>query len=83
MRFLQWLVLRALPQKWARRVEEETKAWIFRCPCGRERSLWEAGGLRFGAAGRAKKVLGRCPACRKFRWMDLVRLPRPTPAKLR
>lgn len=75
MRFLQWLVARSLPRKWARAVEEESRAWVFRCSCGLERSLWEAGGLRFGARGRTKKILGRCPRCRKLRWMDLIRRP--------
>ncbi len=72
MRLIQWIAERALPEKWARALREESKAWMIRCACGFEKSLWDAGGIRCGG-GRRKKILGVCPRCRKARWMDLVR----------
>ncbi len=32
--------------------------WVMRCPCGRETSVWEMGGIRYKAAGRPGAVAG-------------------------
>jgi DNA-directed RNA polymerase subunit RPC12/RpoP len=45
--------------------EAESRQWIGKCShCGAENSIWDLGGLRFGAAGRPTKWV-RCPKCRK------------------
>jgi hypothetical protein len=49
------------------RMEAESRQWMCRClTCGTTRSVWEAGGVRYRAAGRSR-VLLRCPTCRRLR----------------
>ena len=61
MSSLQKLVVSILPKKWAASVESESRTWIIRCSsCGLERSVWEAGGIRWKAAGTARRYL-LCP----------------------
>jgi hypothetical protein len=58
----RWL-LGLLPQKWADSMEAESRTWMMRCPnCEHEVSVWDAGGVRWKAAGRSKRLL-RCQAC--------------------
>jgi uncharacterized Zn finger protein len=49
-------------------VEAESRQWMVQCPCGFERSVWDLGGVRYGARSRGKKVLRRCTECGRFRW---------------
>ena len=56
-------LLAILPDKWAESIEAESRTWMMRCPnCEHEVSVWEAGGVRWKAAGRSKRLL-RCQAC--------------------
>jgi hypothetical protein len=48
-------------------MEAESRQRMIRCPCGFERSIWEAGGIRWKAAGRKRCYL-RCPSCGKSHW---------------
>ena len=41
-----------LPKKWAGSMERESRTWMARCSCGFERTIWEAGGIRWKAAER-------------------------------
>lgn len=60
-RLVKWL-----PNRWAASVEAESRRWFLRCTaCGRERSLWEAGGVRWKASG-TKNILARCTDCNRI-----------------
>ena len=56
-----------LPQKWFASMAAESRAWKMRCPCGHQRSVWDLGGIRWGAAGNPKRLL-KCPACGRNTW---------------
>jgi hypothetical protein len=63
MSTLRRLVSTLLPRRWAAGLEAESRRWIMRCPhCGHERSVWDAGGIRWKAAGSPRRYL-RCPHC--------------------
>jgi hypothetical protein len=64
---LQKLALAVLPKKWAASVEAESRAWMIRSPCGFERSWWDAGGIRWKAAGNPRRLM-RCPKCGQMTW---------------
>jgi uncharacterized protein with PIN domain len=49
-------------------MEAESRAWMMQCTsCGHEISVWDAGGIRYGAAGKPKRLM-RCSKCGKLRW---------------
>lgn len=49
-------------------MEAESRAWMVRCPhCGFERSVWDAGGIRYKAAGTSRQYR-RCTSCGKRGW---------------
>lgn len=58
----QKLILAILPKGAAKAAVEESKRWILKCPCGHQRSIWDAGGVRWKAAGNPRRLM-RCPAC--------------------
>ncbi len=66
-RGLQTVLLALLPGTWAAAARRESMEWHLVCPCGHADSVWARGGIRFGAAGRPRKLL-RCPSCRRWRW---------------
>lgn len=76
MTLVQKTFVALLPKKWAESMEAESRAWMARCSCGFERSLWEAGGIRWKAAGKAHCYLS-CPQCGQSRWHTLYKI-RPT-----
>lgn len=43
-------------------MERESREWKMVCPCGRAISVWDAGGIRWKAAGNPVR-LARCPRC--------------------
>ena len=59
-RFLRFI----LPAKAFAAVREGTKLWLAECPCGHKHDIWDAGGIRYKAAGEPRK-LAHCPACGK------------------
>jgi hypothetical protein len=62
-----------VPRRWADEMEAESRSWMLRCgTCGLERSVWEAGGVRWKAAGRPSR-LSRCPQCGRATWHTLHR----------
>jgi DNA-directed RNA polymerase subunit RPC12/RpoP len=53
-----------------------TSDWQLRCPkCGFTKNLAGTGAVRVGAVSRGKRVLGRCPDCRWFRFFIMERVP--------
>ena len=64
---LQKIITSLFPQKIAKKIEDESKAWFMECPrCGYAISYWDAGGVRAYAKSIGKRVWGRCKQCRKF-----------------
>jgi hypothetical protein len=72
MSLLQKLLVTLLPRKWAERMEAASRSWIARCPCGFERSFWDAGGIRWKAGGKEKVYLS-CPHCGQSHWHTIYR----------
>ncbi len=62
MSSVQDLITSLLPRKWAESIETESRAWMMQCPCGNEISIWDAGGIRYKAAGNPRRLY-RCPVC--------------------
>jgi hypothetical protein len=72
-RFLKFI----LPARAFAAVREGTKQWLAECPCGHRRDWWDAGGVRYKAAGEPRK-LSRCPVCGKA---TLHKIRKKTPAE--
>lgn len=66
-RLAKWL----LPRSWSESMEKDSRQWIAQCPCGKGRSIWELGGIRWKAAGEPRKLL-RCPSCGELTWHKVV-----------
>lgn len=63
MGFLQRLIVRCVPKKFAAKLEAESRAWEIVCQkCGNVSNVWEAGGIRYKAAGNPMKLFP-CPNC--------------------
>lgn len=56
-----------LPQSLFEALKAETKQWLLQCPCGHKRDLWDAGGIRYKAAGEPRRYL-KCPKCGQRTW---------------
>jgi predicted RNA-binding Zn-ribbon protein involved in translation (DUF1610 family) len=53
MSVLQRFLLAIVPRSLGQAMEKESRLWMLVCPnCGRETSVWEAGGIRYLAARR-------------------------------
>lgn len=73
MGLLQRAILAVVSEKTAATIEAESRAWMLKCTvCETERSVWELGGLRWGASGNPR-VRRRCERCSKRQWHDLNR----------
>ncbi len=73
MSSLQKLVVAVLPRKWAASIESESRTWMERSSsCEMERSLWEAGGIRWKAAGTERRYL-YCPKCARSQWHTIYK----------
>ncbi len=66
------LMLGLLPHEWSATMEVESRCWILRCPCSHERSWWDAGGIRWKAAGHPQRLL-RCPDCNQTTWHTMYK----------
>jgi len=67
-----------LPGDVFQKIEAESKKWFMECPeCGFSISYWDAGGIRAGASNAGKRILGRCPTCKKFRFLRVVKKDNP------
>ncbi len=73
MNTVQKLLVRLLPRRWAEDMEAESREWMIRCPtCGFARSVWNAGGIRWKAAGSPRRLL-RCGQCGAQTWHVIAR----------
>jgi hypothetical protein len=64
---LQRFLQAVLPRRWFAALERGSRAWMMQCPCGHERSVWDAGGIRYKAAGKPRRY-ARCPKCEQHTW---------------
>ena len=65
---IQKFFMAILPRAWAADAERESKKWLMRCPnCQYEISVWDAGGIRWKAAGNPRRRMP-CPNCGKSGW---------------
>ncbi len=63
MGLVQAFVTRCLPKRWAAAIEDESRRWRVVCQtCGTESNVWDAGGVRYKAAGNPVKLF-RCRHC--------------------
>ncbi|HEY3493176.1 MAG TPA: hypothetical protein VGK73_00765 [Polyangiaceae bacterium] len=74
MSSIQRLFKAVLPRAWARDMEAASRSWKIRCPCGRERSIWDVGGIRWKAWGNPRRAL-RCDHCGHVTWHTVYRAP--------
>ena len=76
----QRIVLRLMPWR-AEAIERESREWVMTCPnCGLERSIWDIGGVRYGAKSKGKKVAVKCSGCGKRAMHPVERRPSGAPA---
>lgn len=74
MGLIQRVMCAILPKQSRDAMEADSRQWKIRClTCGAERSVWEAGGVRWGAASRGKRTLIRCPKCGCLRCASVTR----------
>ncbi|MGH2829694.1 MAG: hypothetical protein ACRDJM_04355 [Actinomycetota bacterium] len=72
---MQRFVLGLMPRSKAAAAEAESRRWIMRClACDAERSVWDAGGIRYKAAGTPRRKM-RCHSCGNVAWHEIRRLP--------
>lgn len=75
----QKLFTSLVPRKWAADMEASSRSWMIRCgACGYEQSVWDAGGIRWKAAGTAKRRM-RCAHCGERSWHTIYRKQADTP----
>jgi len=55
---------RWFPAPWFERMKAESQQWHLVCDCGHATSIWDWGGIRYGASGNPRKLMN-CPACGK------------------
>ena len=66
MKLIQRALTSIVPSRTADLMKQETEQWQLRCSgCGKTKSLWDAGGIRFGkaSAGNASATFAWCRSC--------------------
>lgn len=65
---VQKLAVGAVSPETAAEIEAQSRSWMIRCPhCGFERSVWDAGGVRYKAAGTPRQRM-TCSNCGQTGW---------------
>lgn len=62
---MQSFFQRWCPASWFEKMKAESQHWHLVCDCGHATSVWDRGGIRYGASGKPMKLMS-CPACGKF-----------------
>ncbi|MEW4486974.1 hypothetical protein AB1L42_02775 [Thalassoglobus sp. JC818] len=68
MSFVQNLFAAILPSSWMDEMQKSTERWSVRCcRCDNSRSLWDAGGIRWGkmSVGNVQRTLAWCRDCQE------------------
>ena len=74
MSLFQRCIAAFLPRRLVEAMEAESRAWIVRCSCGFEQSVWELGGIRYKAAGQPR-WFRKCQQCSQRSWHTISRDP--------
>jgi len=70
MTTIQRFFLAILPRRLGQAMENESRLWKLRClTCRSETSIWDAGGIRYLAAGRPR-TLRRCSQFAYITWHE-------------
>jgi hypothetical protein len=77
MGLVQKALKAVMPHKLAEAMEAESRLWMMRCPDGHEISVWDAGGIRYKAKGKAIPRLFKCAKCGKLRKMEFSKAEAP------
>lgn len=78
MNFVQKLVLAITPKKIGESIQRESEEWHLVCSkCGRSRSVWDLGGIRWKAYSIGNRVLVRCSGCNQRVWAKVLRIRKP------
>ena len=73
MSLFQRFFLAVLPRRVGLAMEEESRRWKLRClTCRSEFSIWDAGGIRYGASGKSW-TLQRCKTCSRITCHDVYK----------
>ncbi len=73
MSSIQRFLKKILPDSWAESMERESSEWFICCSeCDFEKSVWEAGGIRWKAAGETK-TKANCANCEQNTWHKIYR----------
>lgn len=73
MTTIQRFFLSILPRSVGQAMEKESRLWTMRCgSCNREMSVWDAGGIRYLAAGRPRRW-SRCQQCERRTWHEVYK----------
>jgi len=68
MGLIQRAMCAILPKRPREAMEAESRQWIIRClTCGAKQSVWEAGGVRWGAYSKGKRTMIWCRRCVRLR----------------
>ena len=71
----QRVLMRLIPGR-AQAMEQESREWIVTCPsCSFEQSIWDLGGIRYGAWSKSARVGVLCPSCGVRSMQSLERRP--------
>jgi hypothetical protein len=71
MSLVQRFAALILPASMMTAIEKESRRWIMHCQvCGESLSVWDAGGIRYLAAGR-KWMYRRCSHCSRQSWQSI------------
>lgn len=81
MTVTQRFLLTILPDRWGQRMKAASEEWRIRCAtCDKSRTLWDAGGIRWGkfAVGSVTRTFVRCSRCRGLRAGVIEKAPKNT-----
>ena len=74
--FVQAVAKRILPIRLFQKIESESKSFVYKCQtCGCERSVWDMGGIRYGA--RPAQKLATCTNCKNVGFADVRKTSEP------
>lgn len=63
---LRSFILRFVSDDFRKKAETESRAWVASCKhCGKQTSIWDIGGIRYGSQTRATTRV-KCPSCGKI-----------------
>jgi len=78
MGLIQRLFTKILPASIMEKMRHDSQRWRIRClTCDHSLSVWDAGGIRWGASSRGKRTTTLCPKCGRLRVCAVELGPEP------